>query len=123
MTKNEEYAKRLRKFTKEQIIGALTAPRYMLHYLDIVLIDLESKEQAAILEEEMAASEAEHKATMDVLNWRNEMCKKYGSNGKVKLTDIPLEEVKKGATLEDKMGKARKRAEDATRKARKVLEY
>lgn len=92
--------KKLEKYSKSQIIEALTYQFNADYYISGLLNHLEAQESDRLLKEHSVAIDAEISARHAYIQWRNEMCEKYGDGKTVKIADIPQEEIKAGATLE-----------------------
>lgn len=114
-------ARKLRKYSKEQIIKAITERFDSYFFIEDVLSDLEHTEQKELLKKQSEAMSAEHRAAEACMDWRREMCDKYGRGGECKLMDIPDVEIQKGARLEEEWQKAQEKEQTIDKKVHKTL--
>ena len=116
-----ELLKKLSKYSKEDILKAL-GRQYNIDYIICGMInDLESMEMNAAFEKHDKAFNDSIAARLLYLDWKKEMCVKYGNGKTVKLSDIPKEEITRGAELERALIKATKTEQRLERKVDKLL--
>lgn len=96
---NKELVQRLRKFSKEQIIGAILESYPGSLYLERLINNLEYRNKQDLLAKHSAAIDAERQAAGAYMDWRREMYDKYRCGGRNRLKDIPADEIKKGEKL------------------------
>lgn len=95
-----ELLKKLSKYSKEDIIEALRQQYQADFVIRVILNELEYIASKRVLDDHDKAIKA-HKDAFEVyIEWQNRMCIAYGDGKSVKLTDIPSEEITKGAALE-----------------------
>lgn len=118
---NKDLAKRLRKFSKEQIIEAITECYQAEFLFNSIISSLEYKAEKELLDAHAAAIDAEREAAKACMDWRSEMCDKYGHGGECKLVDIPQDEIAKGAKLEREWIAAQEKEKALDKKVSKAL--
>ena len=116
-----ELARKLRKFSKEQIIKAISESWDAQFFLKGIIDNLEYAAQKDLLEKHSKAIDAERQVAEAYMNWRSEMCDKYGNEGKCKLADIPEAEIRKGARLESEWKKAQEKEHALDKQVNKML--
>lgn len=114
---NSQLVKKLEKYSKDQIIEALANQFNADYYIRGLLNHLEAQEGDRLLKEHSAAIDAEISARHAYIQWKNEICARYGDGKSVKISDIPPEELSKGAALERTL----KTATEAERKLDKKV--
>ena len=119
--KTQELAKKLRKYSKEQIIEAISKCYQADYILDKLLSDLEYAAQNELLVAHAVAIDAERVAAYAYMDWQMEMCDKYGHDGKYKFADIPPKEITKGANLEQMRKDAQAKEQTLNKKVNKML--
>lgn len=117
----EKYIKRLNKFSKEQIIRAISESHFSYFILDGLITDLEYQAQQDLLSKHSSAIDAERAAAQACMDWRREMCDRYGNGGNCKLKDIPNDEIKRGAKLELKWKEAQAKERAFDKRVNKAL--
>lgn len=118
-----EMIKRLNGFTKAQIINAIVKTYPYRGIPERLISNLEYLEKDELLQKHSDAIDAESKATKEYMQWRGDMIQKYGTDGKVRLIDIPNDELMKGADLESKMKVAREKENRLSEKVDSVFEF
>ncbi|MCD8239383.1 MAG: hypothetical protein LUC92_08625 [Clostridiales bacterium] len=122
MMSDEEVAKRLRKFSKEQIIDGIVR-RYQGDYLLRTLLhELENRATQDLAIQHLAAIDEENAAAQAYFKWNGEMCEKYGKDGKAYLRDIPQAELTRGVKLQEEWEKAQKKEQILAKKVDNSLE-
>lgn len=116
-----ELARKLHKFSKEQIIKAISESWDAQFFLEGIIRNLEYAAQKDLLERHSSAIDAERQAAEACMNWRSEMCGKYGNGGTCKLSDIPEAEIQKGARLESEWKKAQEKERALDKQVNKML--
>lgn len=95
-----ELLKKLSKYSKEDIIEALGRQCQADFIIRGILNDLEYIASKRVFDDYDKAIK-EHKDAFEAyIEWKNQMCIAYGDGKSVKLTNIPPEEITKGAALE-----------------------
>lgn len=95
-----ELLKKLSKYSKEDIIKALGQQCQADFVIKVILNELEYIASKRVLDNHDKAIKAHEDAFRAYIEWKNRMCIAYGDGKSVKLTNIPLEEITKGAALE-----------------------
>lgn len=95
-----ELLKKLSKYSKEDIIKALGQQCQADFVIRVILNELEYIASKRVLDNHDKAIKAHEDAFEAYIEWKNQMCIAYGDGKSVKLTNIPLEEITKGAALE-----------------------
>lgn len=112
---------KLSKYSKKDIIEALGNQYDSDFIVSRMVMEIENKEtQKAIGEHEKALS-AESEAIEAYYSWLDEMCDKYGYNGKVTLLSLPEHELARGAKLETALKKATETERKLDKKVNRVL--
>lgn len=117
----KKLAQRLRKFSKEQIIGAITESYQASFYLESLISNLEYRSQQDLLAKHSSAIDIERQAAGACMDWRREMCDKYGHGGQCNLKDIPPDEIQKGAKLEREWKAALEKERSLDKQVNKML--
>lgn len=95
-----ELLKKISKYSKEDIIEALGRQCQADFIIRGILNDLEYIASKRVFDDYDKAIK-EHKDAFEAyIEWKNQMCIAYGDGKSVKLTNIPPEEITKGAALE-----------------------
>lgn len=118
-----EMIRKLNGFTKAQIINAIVKTYPYRGIAERLISNLEYLEKDELLQKHSDAIDAESKATKEYMQWRGDMIRKYGTDGKVRLIDIPNDELMKGADLESKMKVAREKEHRLSEKVDSVFEF
>ncbi|BDZ79141.1 hypothetical protein [Claveliimonas bilis] len=104
-----EMIRNLNSFTKAQIINAIVKTYPYKSMVERLISNLEYLERDEVLQKHNDAIEEESKATKEYIKWRGDMIQKYGTDGKVRLIDIPSYELDRGADLESRMKASREK--------------
>lgn len=116
-----ELLKKLSKYSKEDIIKALGQQCQADFVIRVILNELEYIASKRVLDDHDKAIKA-HKDAFEVyIEWQNRMCIAYGDGKSVKLTDIPSEEITKGAALERALKSAAEAEQKLDKKISKML--
>ena len=102
----KETLKKLLSYRKEEIIEALGRSYQSEYIAEQMLNYLESKKEKDLLDRHRKALDKEIAARKAFMEWKNEMCEKYGDGQTVKLTNIPPEDINRGAALEKALKEA-----------------
>lgn len=113
----EDTIKKLNKFSKEQIIKAILES----HVSHFILDNLEYQAQQDLLNKHSSAIDAERAAAQACMDWRREMCERYGNGRNCKLKDIPNNEIMRGARLEAEWKEAQAKERTLDKKVNRVL--
>lgn len=105
----EKMRKQLNKFSKSQIIDTIIKTYPFGSFTEKLITNLEYLHTDELNKKHSNAIKKEQKETHKYLQWKNEMISKYGSDGKVRLIDIPNDELLRGADLESKMKATREK--------------
>lgn len=116
-----EMTKKLNKFSKAQIINAIVKTYSYRGIVERLISNLEYLEKDQILKKHSEAIKEESEITKQYFKWRGDMIEKYGENGKVRLIDIPNDELTKGADLESRMKAAREKERRLDEKVNSIL--
>lgn len=117
----KKLAQRLNRFSKEQIIKAISESYQASYILESLIINLESIAQEELLAKHSSAIDAERQAAGACMDWRREMCDKYGHGGECRLADIPAVEVARGAKLEKEWKAAQEKERALDKQVNKML--
>ena len=98
--------KELSSYSKTEIIEALENCFNSAYIAEDMLGYLKIQRENDLLARHEKAIDKENAARTSFLNWRVEMCKKYGDGKTVKLRDIPPEDMSMGAKLEKELCEA-----------------
>lgn len=104
-----EMIRNLNSFTKTQIINAIVKTYPYKGMVERLISNLEYLERDEVLQKHKDAIEEESRATQEYIQWKRDMIQKYGTDGKVRLIDIPNDELRKDADLESKMKASREK--------------
>lgn len=104
-----EIRKKLSKFSKAQIIEGIVKTYPYRNIAERLISNLEYMETDRMINSHKDAIDQESIATKKYIEWRGDMIQKYGTDGEVRLIDIPPEELEKGAELERRMKAAREK--------------
>lgn len=110
MDKNK-IKKELSKFSKEDIIDCVIEEFYFYdnHRLNNFVSKLKYRQKLRELEKQdrefSRVSQEQHEAMNLYFDWKKRVIDKYGKDGRVRLIDIPSEELKIGAQLEEDFNK------------------
>ena len=77
----QKLAQRLNRFSKDQIIRAISESYQASYILESLINNLESIAQEDLLAKHSSAIDAERRAVRACMDWRREMCDKYGHGG------------------------------------------
>lgn len=112
---------KLRKYTKDDIVDAIGGLYNADTLVDDIIARIEYNGVKRLLVESEQASKAESAALGKYLAWRTEMAEKYGDGKHVKLCALPSEAIHRGAMLEDKYNKAKKKTQALDRRVDKIM--
>lgn len=116
-----ELLKKLSKYSKEDIIKALGQQCQADFVIRVILDELEYIASKRVLDNHDKAIKAHKDAFVAYIEWKNQMCIAYGDGKSVKLTDIPPEEITKGAALERALKSAAEAEQKLDKKISKML--
>lgn len=117
----EETLKKLSAYKKEEIIKAL-GRSYQSEYIAEQMLDyLESKKEKDLLDRHRKAIDKEITARKAFMDWKNEMCEKYGDGQTVKLLNIPPTDINRGAALEKALKEATEEEQMLDKQVNKML--
>lgn len=116
-----EIRKKLSKFSKAQIIDGIVKTYEYRNSAEHLISNIEYMETDRMLNSHKDAINQESVATKEYIKWRGDMIQKYGTDGHVRLIDIPADEIKKGAELEKRMINAREKERKLSRKIDNIL--
>jgi hypothetical protein len=109
------------KYSKEDIIEALGQQCQADFIIRGILNDLEYIASKRVFDDYDKAIK-EHKDAFEAyIEWKNQMCIAYGDGKSVKLTNIPPEEITKGAALERTLKSAAEAEQKLDKKISKML--
>lgn len=117
----EQMRNKLDKFSKSQIIDVIIKKHPYQCNVERLIEDLEYLHDNELIKKHSDSIDEERKATHEYIKWQDEMIAKYGSNRKVRLVDIPNDELLRGADLESKMKAARKKERKLNEKVHDIL--
>ena len=103
---SESDLKKLSKYSKEEIIEALSKSYQASYIIAGLLSDLEQKTTDKLFEDSRKSIYAAMSAREAYSKWIKDMALKYGDGTHVKISALPIEEVHRGAKLEAAMKKA-----------------
>lgn len=116
-----ELLKKLSKYSKEDIIEALGRQCQADFIIRGILDDLEYIASKRVFDDYDKAIK-EHKDAFEAyIEWKNQMCIAYGDGKSVKLTNIPPEEITKGAALERALKSTAEAEQKLDKKISKML--
>ena len=116
-----ELLKKLSKYSKEDIIEALGRQCQADFIIRGILNDLEYIASKRVFDDYDKAIK-EHKGAFEAyIEWKNQMCIAYGDGKSVKLTNIPPEEITKGAALERALKSTAEAEQKLDKKISKML--
>lgn len=116
-----ELLKKFSKYSKEDIIEALGRQCQADFIIRGILNDLEYIASKRVFDDYDKAIK-EHKDAFEAyIEWKNQMCIAYGDGKSVKLTNIPPEEITKGAALERALKSTAEAEQKLDKKIRKML--
>ena len=116
-----ELLKKISKYSKEDIIEALGRQCQADFIIRGILNDLEYIASKRVFDDYDKAIK-EHKDAFEAyIEWKNQMCIAYGDGKSVKLTNIPPEEITKGATLERALKSTAESEQKIDKKISKML--
>lgn len=116
-----ELLKKISKYSKEDIIEALGRQCQADFIIRGILNDLEYIASKRVFDDYDKAIK-EHKDAFEAyIEWKNQMCIAYGDGKSVKLTNIPPEEITKGAALERALKSTTKAEQKIDKKISKML--
>lgn len=116
-----ELLKKLSKYSKEDIIEALGKQYQADFIISGIINDLEQKASQKALDDHSKELDALISAREAFLKWRKEMCVRYGNGKTVKRSNIPQEEIKKGAVLERALQEATETEQRLDKKVNRML--
>lgn len=117
----EQMRKKLDKFSKYQIIDTIIKKYPFKRFAEELIEDLEYLNKNELFKKHLDAIDDEQKATHEYIKWQAEMIGKYGSDGQVRLADIPNDELLRGADLGSKMKAAREKERKLNEKVDDIL--
>lgn len=116
-----ELLKKISKYSKEDIIEALGRQCQADFIIRGILNDLEYIASKRVFDDYDKAIK-EHKDAFEAyIEWKNQMCIAYGDGKSVKLTNIPPEEITKGAALERALKSTAEAEQKLDKKISKML--
>lgn len=116
-----ELLKKISKYSKEDIIEALGRQCQADFIIRGILNDLEYIASKRVFDDYDKAIK-EHKDAFEAyIEWKNQMCIAYGDGKSVKLTNIPPEEITKGAALERALKSTTEAEQKIDKKISKML--
>ncbi len=116
-----ELLKKFSKYSKEDIIEALGRQCQADFIIRGILNDLEYIASKRVFDDYDKAIK-EHKDAFEAyIEWKNQMCIAYGDGKSVKLTNIPPEEITKGAALERALKSTTEAEQKIDKKISKML--
>ena len=116
-----ELLKKISKYSKEDIIEALGRQCQADFIIRGILNDLEYIALKRVFDDYDKAIK-EHKDAFEAyIEWKNQMCIAYGDGKSVKLTNIPPEEITKGAALERALKSTAEAEQKIDKKISKML--
>lgn len=121
MQTQKEIEQKLSKYTKQEIISALSRCFPVWMHIDSMIRSIEYYRKEDVLERHRKAIDEENEATKDYINWKHEVVEKYGSDGEVKLMDLPMEELERGAEIENRLAKARETERRLSKEVDRIL--
>ncbi len=116
-----ELLKKLSKYSKEDIIEALGQQCQADFIIRGILNELEYIASKRVLDNHDKAIKAHEDAFGAYIEWKNRMCIAYGDGKSVKLTNIPLEEITKGAALEKSVKSTAEAEQNLDKRISKML--
>lgn len=116
-----ELLKKLSKYSKEDIIEALGRQCQADFIIRGILNDLEYIASKRVLDNHDEAIKAHKDVFEAYIEWKNQMCIAYGDGKSVKLTNIPLEEITKGAALEKSVKSTAEAEQNLDKRISKML--
>lgn len=116
-----ELLKKLSKYSKEDIIEALGRQCQADFIINGILNDLEYIASKRVFDDYDKAIKEHEDAFEAYIEWKNQMCIAYGDGKSVKLTNIPPEEITKGAALERTLKSAAEAEQKLDKKISKML--
>lgn len=105
----EKMRKQLNKFSKSQIIDTIIKTYPYRDFVETLIEKLEYLHTDELIKKHSDAINQASITTHEYIQWQNDMIEKYGSNRKVRLFDIPKNELLRGADLESKSKAAREK--------------
>lgn len=117
-----ELLKKLSKYSKKDIIEAL-GQQYQMDCFIIsgILDELEYIASKRAFDDHDKAIKAHQDAFKAYMEWRKQICRAYGDGESIKLTNIPPEEIAKGAALERALKSAAEAEQKLDKKISKML--
>jgi len=85
----KKLAQKLKRFSKDQIIRAISESYQASYILESLINDLEYRAQEDLLAKHSSAIDAERQAAGACMDWRREMCDKYGHGVLCRLAGNP----------------------------------
>ena len=113
--------KKLSKYSKEEIIEALSKSYQASYIIAGLLSDLEQKATDKLFEDSKKSIDASISSRTAYSEWIKEMCEKYGDGKRFKISSLPIEEISRGAKLEKAMKEAIERERKLDAKINKQL--
>lgn len=113
--------KKLKRYSKDQIIDALSNQFNADYYIRGLLNHLEEQESDKLLKEHHEAIEAEARARKMFSDFLGEMCAKYGNGNTFKINALSPAEYARGAVLEEAIKAAEKKERMLDKKVTKML--
>lgn len=116
-----ELLKKFSKYSKEDIIEALGRQCQADFIIRGILNDLEYIASKRVFDDYDKAIKEHKDAFETYIEWKNQMCIAYGDGKSVKLTNIPPEEITKGAALERALKSTAEAEQKLDKKISKML--
>lgn len=112
----------LKKYTKDDIIDAISREWNGEYFIESMLMYLDNKKIDAAFAENEKAIKAENDAMKAYLAWKSEMVRRFGDGNSVKIGAIPAAEIQRGDKLVQIWDDARKKLEGAEGRVQKLME-
>lgn len=116
-----ELLKKLSKYSKEDIIEALGQQCQADFIIRGILNNLEYIASKRVFDDYDKAIKEHKDAFKAYMEWRKQICIAYGDGESIKLTNIPPEEITKGAALERTLKSAAEAEQKLDKKISKML--
>lgn len=111
----------LKAYTKDEIIEAMANHFNADKLSKDILYICKQKRGCKIFAEHDKALKAEISARNKYCEWLKEICVKYGDGEKVKISELPMEEITYGVKLENALKTAEKKQERLDKKINEIL--
>lgn len=112
---------KLKVYSKDAIIEALGHCYQSDYIVSEIIGELEERKVQNALKEHEKAIDTLNTARKAYMNWRSDMCVKYGDEKTVKIVNIPSEEITKGARLEKALNTATESERKISKEVDKIL--